>query len=502
MISSIYLINNEIMTFDQLYNLVLEGMISVPQEIMKPVQDYYLEAYRKFRSEGKKKVSEKSFPPKVIPLDFTGTKWEFLMKDLSTPPSVVVTFTGSDSAFARYRESSPNSYPIRLTLKSPEESLIWINEHEVSHVIQYFLDRLATQKWRKKYKDKLPKTSPNNYSGYSDKFKNPEMVGVPPKEVLPKTDVDWHGRRKGKGRVKRRTEHTLRPIEYYPDLLTTVRDLRKAFETKFVKGEKSKDTEENRSRFFKQFYKELGVPWDRFQEYLKVSADFGFRISSGMDYAPRIMKRFRTMGGKMWQHILKTAYNSFVNQDPNFDAEYIRNEMKKVEEEKSSKDKKKSEKLKEKSLPPQEFVFERGEPSWDWRDFSYDLLRGFDSEGTKIEAYSEFEDYLRDLPFKEIEKDGGDYIVYRAPNKLSGIKKMFLKIKELKTKWTPQRLPSKSDGENYTPDEIVELVDTVFDNVKDAYLTNVEASRNLSGEYIELDQRRKELGEFIDQIYM
>lgn len=471
------------MTFNELYNLVSEGMISVPQEIMKPVQDYYLEAYRKFRSEGKKKVSERSFPPKVIPLDFTGTKWEFLMKELSTPPSVVVTFTGSDEAYARYRESSPNSYPIKLTFKSPQESLVWINEHELSHVIQFFLDRVAKQKWKEKYKNRK-------------RTGEAEMVGVPPKSVLPKTDVDWHGRKR-----VRRTEHTLRPIEYYPDLLTSVRDLRRAFETNFVKGDKSKDTEENRSRFFKQFYKELGVPWDRFQEYLKASADFGFRISATMSYAPRIMRKYRTMGGKMWQHILKTAYNAFVNQDPNFDAEYIRSEMEKIENEKSSKDKKKSEKLKEKSLPPQEFVFERGEPNWDWRDFSYDLLSGFDSEGTKIEAYSEFEDYLRDLPFKEIEKDGGDYIVYRAPNKLSGIKKMFFKIKELKTKWTPQRLPAKSDGEDYTSDEIIELVDTIFDNVKDAYLKNVEGSRDLSGQYIDRDQRKKELAAFIDKIY-
>jgi hypothetical protein len=473
------------MTFDQLYNLVSEGMISVPHNIMKPVQDYYLEIYRKFRSEGKKKVSAKSIPPKVIPLDFTGTKWEFLMDEFSADPSVVVTFTGSQDAYAQHREVNPNSYPIQLSLKNPQESLEWINEHELAHVIQFFLDKLADERWRKKYKKRLKNVMIS---------KRPEMVGVPPKEVLPKTNVDWYGRKK-----TRRTEHTLRPIEYYPDLLTSVRDLRGAFERSFLKGDKSKDTEENRSRFFKQFYKETTTDWDKFKNYLKVSEDFGFRISSLISYAPRVMRRFRNMGGKMWQHMIKTAYNAFVNQDPNFDAQFIKNELNKVEEEKLSKDKRRAEKNKGKSLPAQEFVFERGEPSWDWTDLSYDLLGGFG--GDRIESYSEFEDFLLALPFKSVEKDGGDYIVYRAPRRLSGIKNMFRKIKELKTKWNPDRLPSKSDGENFTQDEIVELVDVIFKNVKNTYIRNVEGSRSVSGEWGDYEQRKKELAAFIDGVY-
>lgn len=475
---------------ENIYGQVSEGMLHVPEKIMQPIKDYFLEVYKKFKTELRKKITKKTFPRKIIYLDLSGTPWEFLEKEFHEDPiGVAVYFTASDKAWAEHRQIQNNVYPILLSLEDPEKSLYHINEHEASHVIQFFLERLAEKNFRKKY------------GILASIEKKPEMAGVPPKKVLPQTDITLHGyskkslndyQKNNRRKRVRRVEHTNRPIEYYPDLLTAVRDLRWVFEEKVLNSddpnipeEMKRDTTKNRAIFFNQFYKELHFPENDPKPY-------PFKLYSSLSYADRIMAQFKKMGGEMWRHMLKTAYNAFVNGGPNFDYRNIKTELAKIDiESKESKEKKK-EKMKEKGLP-ENFEFEKGEPRWDFGDFYHDMLDNISEDTDDNITDNRYEwgnDLISDLSLKRRENSYGDEYVF-APKDNKGIRRLFQKLRKLRDETKPDELPFSTE-KDLTQQEVHEIYDSVFQSILDTY-KNVISYRQ--------ENRRKELEDFIYSSY-
>jgi hypothetical protein len=192
-----------------------EGIFSIPRPVFQDIIDYYTQMYEKFKLEKIKKVTPDKFPPKTFEIDLTGTKFEFLNE---MRPKVEIYFSSERSHFEPQFVGSFGR--INLNMTERYESMVYDTiEHEILHFIQYLYVYNLYKKGKisqKQYIDSVNGDVPVNKTNYA---------GLPPKKLLdPRKNIN--GRIISSGiKSNKRTKHAHRPIEYYPDLLSSIREL-------------------------------------------------------------------------------------------------------------------------------------------------------------------------------------------------------------------------------------------------------------------------------------
>ena len=258
--------------------LLNEGFPAVPEKILRPIKDYYIEIWKRNYLQNIRRITETNTPHKTFKIDFTGTTFERLNK---LKPEVTVILTSGSEAWCD-PEIKKGKGKIKLGLKKPAASLYHTVEHEMFHYVQFLI------------KD------------YNLRYKNQksEIGGLPSRKIMP-PDKDVHGRGK-----HRRVAHFLRPIEYYPDLLTAVRELHYKFYEKYHKDPNWKEQIENSSKAKTSFFME-------FLNAVRKGEDFGI-------YAGNVFKKFKSISEPFFFYMLGKAYRGFVNLPRNFDVEEIK----------------------------------------------------------------------------------------------------------------------------------------------------------------------------------
>lgn len=305
------------MKFERLY-LLMEGVFSLPRHVFQPIVDYYNDAYKQVVKTGIKRITMKTFPPKLFPIDLTGTHYDFLQKHFGEGNLAVWVYVNLDrvkSQFSQYNQNGFDTFNssrignITLDFNDVVRANYDVIEHEMMHYIQYLI--------RKYKKEKYNQTDPT-------------MGGLPPKHLLPK-DINIRGYKHdslGKSKQKR-VNHTNRPIEYYTDLLSAVRQIQYEYKNHQSRGLSKKD-------FFENVIKTAN----------------GEVIGGYASYAPLVegvFKALKKINGELYQRALKIAYDAFVNKDAPFsrnDLDELKREIKELKqsarEEMTKKDSEKS----------------------------------------------------------------------------------------------------------------------------------------------------------------
>lgn len=281
---------------DSYEHIIEEGFFHVPEKVLKDIKDFYIENYKKYINSSNKRVTRRLYPPKDFNLDFTGTKLEYLN---FRNPSVTVYLTSQVSYYYDYNhhgEDTMNLFGhgnIYLQLKPNSFRRILSNtiEHEVMHYIQSLMKDLHQE--------------------YGAGF---------PNKKLWRKDVDPDGYIHGSSRSTR-VQHSQRPIEYYTDLLTAVRELFQDFYEKIKHSphyEILKTNEKAKRFFFTDFINAINNP-----DY----SDEVYNKPLTID----IFRQFKKVSPEFYRKILTIAYNAFVNGNPNFDPKQIEKELRKIE---------------------------------------------------------------------------------------------------------------------------------------------------------------------------
>ena len=292
---------NRIQTFNDLVDLIVlqEGYFHVPQKVYRHIIRDYYDILRVVKSQNIKRMTRESFPVKVYELDFSGTNFEFLNhlnpNDESfhiSPdwtPSIKVRYTSSGGS---WYNNSPRSFGeeskedrmlnrvgmgfIQIDLSDDIREVVDVIEHEILHYVQYLIKK------RKKLSDN---------------------GGLPPKEIIDDR-YDSRGYKKGGKRMKR-VKHSHRPIEYYPDLLSAIRQMEFAF-----------------SRYYPDYKYDWKKPtkWEKQKKQFFLGVLNGFPVS----IATHVFKDFKKVSKEFYNHMVKVGYDAFVNKPPNLDMSEIR----------------------------------------------------------------------------------------------------------------------------------------------------------------------------------
>jgi hypothetical protein len=277
-------------------HIIEEGFFHVPENILKPIKDFYIENYKKYLENGKGKISRRLYPPKDFKLDFTGTKFEFLN---FRNPSITVYLTSKGSFYHDLnhdKEDTMNAFNhgnvyLQLNTSIFRRILYDTIEHEVMHYMQSLMKNLH-----------------NEYG-----------AGFPNKNLWRK-DVNAQGfSTDGSGRT--RVSHTQRPIEYYPDLLTVIRQLFQNYHDKIKRSPDYHiliDNEKSKQYFFSQFLNAVND-----SEYSGEVFDKDLTIDT--------FRQFKKISPEFYKKILNIAYNAFVNGQPNFNPKQIEKDLRMIE---------------------------------------------------------------------------------------------------------------------------------------------------------------------------
>jgi hypothetical protein len=269
------------------YNKILmESYFYVPEELLQPIKDFYFETLKQYLKQPDTKVKQSLYPPKKFKIDLSNTKFPILNK-IKPRPSVMVYLTSKHSHIHTHdingvdTFTSDNRGNIYLQLSKDrsiyEGVLNHVIEHEVMHYIQFltnfYMNILITTNPKMRYKD-----------------------------------VDYYGMRNGS---KRRVAHEFRPIEYYPNLITSIRELYNIFRKRFSQSswEMFKSYQPQKDAFFNDFVNSISYrAYPEFQDSL----------------ATQVFRKFKQISPEIYKKMLKIAYDIFMNKEPNFDPEILR----------------------------------------------------------------------------------------------------------------------------------------------------------------------------------
>ena len=415
--------------------LLNEGFPSVPEKVLRPIKDYYIEIWKRNYTLNIQRITEKNTPHRTFRIDFTGTTFEHLNK---MHPTIEVILTSGSEAWCD-PEIKKGKGKIKLGLKRPAASLYHTVEHEVFHYIQFLI-----QDYNLRYKNQKS-----------------EIGGLPSKTVMPDYK-DVHGR----GR-SRRIAHSLRPIEYYPDLLTTVRELHYKFYEKHHKDPNWKEIE-NSTKAKTDFFME-------FLNAVRNGESFGI-------YAGHVFKRFKTISEKFYFYMLKKAYEGFVNLPRNFDADEIKQLISTRTKDLIQKNLEKVNNASTKNIgfsyfhPLRFESYDRCDIMGELGDQDLEVSDGLSDSGEYVFAYLGI--------FEKENKNGSEY---RLPIRPKNIENLFKTLKRLKNE--NKNIFSLSVNDNKTgkvrdlnPDEIPLVYDSIFKEIKKRYL---DAADVYSGDNLE-----------------
>lgn len=281
---------------DSYKHIIEEGFFHVPEKVLKDIKNFYIENYKNYINSANKRITRRLYPPKEFKLDFTGTKLEYLN---IRNPTVTVYLTSRGSYYSNYNHDGEDTMDLfgngniylQLRTNSYRRILSDIIEHEVMHYIQFLMKEL--------YKE---------YGG-----------GFPNKRLWRK-DVDPHGYTHT-GSRSTRVAHSQRPVEYYTDLLTAIRELFYNYHMKIRRNphyDILKVNEKTKRFFFTDFINAVNNP-----DY---SGGY-FNKELTVD----IFRQFKKISPELYKKILNIAYNSFVNGEPNFDPLQVEKEFRKLQ---------------------------------------------------------------------------------------------------------------------------------------------------------------------------
>jgi hypothetical protein len=267
-----------------LLETLYESFFYVPEKLYKEIKYDLYKYLEKIRTERRKRFLVK----KQYRIDFSGTQWDFL-EDVGES-FVNVEFSSDDAGW--YRDSERL---IHIGLNNVNRVVMDTLEHEFSHFIQYHISR---------YKKWVKKISPSkNLIG-----------GLPPKKYSNLNNMTVHGYKKGSSRMRRIT-HAHRPIEIYPDILSSIRSLQYSFQRKHPDYNPKKDFSNNNLKIHET------DKWEKlkkefFLEFLKAldnEKPFGH-----LGLASHIFKSFKKISPEVYNFAKKKAYSGFMNYEDNF----------------------------------------------------------------------------------------------------------------------------------------------------------------------------------------
>lgn len=205
---------DKIKSFNNLFNhlILSEGYFHVPENVISEIKKDFADIVR---------YKEDDAPVKNYKLDFSDTNYEFL-NELEPQPSVDVKFTkgkgrikGSFHVIDKFRlKNNIGLIQIDFLKDTPERIMLYIIEHELSHVVQALIKKYTEEK-----------------KGIGS------LGGLPSRKLLKGLEKD----------KKKISIHSKIPSEMYPDLLSSIRELQSIF---------SKDKKiESKKNFFLGFLK-------------------------------------------------------------------------------------------------------------------------------------------------------------------------------------------------------------------------------------------------------
>lgn len=339
----------------------------LPFSNIQKIYEYYAESYKKYLKAPRTKIE-----PKLIPLDLSGSKYDFLQY---LNPHVEIHVKGSLPAAAGiYHGIFTSGWPelhgsnakigkISLSFYNYEHVSYSTIEHEVLHFIQDLIKKHVEQ-------GELHLSKYN-----SPKKKQPTYGGLPPmplvKKLMKDKEIDIKGNKK-----ERRTKHEYRPIEFYTNLNSLIRSLQYYY---ILLG-----IELGRDRPLNQKFRNLNVIWDKFADknedwfadykdpkFIKKLSDwvgnkrnkkFFFNILvERKDYIVSDLEKIKNLDKELYQIYLREIFKKFIDND-NFASnasevkkiidsmKQSKNEKESIKREKEQKKEEKKEKLKEKTL--------------------------------------------------------------------------------------------------------------------------------------------------------
>jgi hypothetical protein len=211
------MLNNGISFKKWLYKEAFE----LPFDNIRKIYEYYEQSYKQYLKAPRTKI-----PRKLIPLDLSGSKYDFLQY---LNPYVEITvkgalenaagiYYGTTEGLGNYMtgESRRIIGRISLSFYNHEHVSYSAIEHEVLHFIQDLIKhhsegRMVDSFWKNKNDSIIKK-------------KRPTYGGLPPmplvKGLMKDREIDIKGNKK-----ERRTKHEYRPIEFYTNLNSLIRSL-------------------------------------------------------------------------------------------------------------------------------------------------------------------------------------------------------------------------------------------------------------------------------------
>jgi hypothetical protein len=309
---------------------------------IQKIYEYYAESYKQYLKAPRTKI-----PPKLMPLDLSGSKYDFLQY---LNPYVEIYVKGSlENAAGIYHGISQNHIisgvpnakigKIYLSFYNQEHVSYSTIEHEVLHFIQ----------------DLIKLHSKNSYN---DK-KNPALGGLPPmpivKRLMKDREVDVHGNKK-----ERRTKHEYRPIEFYTNLNSLIRSLQYYY---IVLGIELGRGFIDNQKFLNFDVKNL-EPTEKLLDWISNKSSkqtFLKKLIDRKDYIVSDLEKVKDLDEKLYKIYLREIYKNFIDNDKfasnASEVKKIIDIMKKSKDEKETskrisqqKKEEKKEKLKEKVL--------------------------------------------------------------------------------------------------------------------------------------------------------
>lgn len=179
----------------------------LPFDNIRKIYEYYRESYEQYLKAPRTKI-----PPKLISLDLSGSKYDFLQY---LNPSVDVYVSGSlPGASGIYGGMIKGNDGVVGKIYLQFSNFEHVNYSTVEHEVLHFVQDLI--KAHVQHKDYI----------YGDlkKKRKPTLGGLPPmplvKRLMKDREIDIDGNKKEK-----RTKHEYRPIEFYTNLNSLIRSL-------------------------------------------------------------------------------------------------------------------------------------------------------------------------------------------------------------------------------------------------------------------------------------
>jgi len=279
------------------YSMLKEGVFAVPRHVWSDVFDFVLESIKTIKSENKNFYRRSTIKPQTFDLDFSGTSFERL--NVMKPKIKVFILNKPKDYNSAYfwsfdqdlKENTIDDHGnIYINAAGPAERILVLNvEHELLHYVQYLI--------REYREDNNLVNSDHN------------MGGMPPQKKIPK-DISLSGYKKS-GKKTKRVKHHTRPIEYYTNLNTILRDTQYKYFTA-LKIHRKEDNTENRKAFFVNTLKRSNERSDKNSRTIRVLGD---------------IKQFDS---KLYQLYLKLLYKGFVNDETKIELETVEDEINKV----------------------------------------------------------------------------------------------------------------------------------------------------------------------------